>query len=298
MPALIFARPSKEKPEGSLAMKKLAAVALTAASVLTLSAAANAGDMYQSGAGSKEIPYIGVNWSGFYIGGNEGYGFGKGGSVHALHKMDVGIPADSVPFTDAKTFLTEGAFGGGQLGFNWQQGRLVYGIEADIQGANLGGATDAQVTNNIAPSYGASAHARSTLQWFETFRGRLGVSLLDGKALIYATGGAAIGTVQDKMDWANDNFSAHTKGRIDSVGVATGYTVGGGFEYMFMPQWSLKVEYTFLDLGKKTLSQDSGSIRFPAGTMHASTAASFNHQYDTVRAGINYHVGGAYEPLK
>ena len=94
-------------------------VILTAASVVALSAAANAADMYRPAAGGyKDVPYVGVNWSGLYVGVNGGYG----------------ANAASVPTGGLDP---AGGFGGGQIGYNVQRGNIVFGLEADIEGADI-----------------------------------------------------------------------------------------------------------------------------------------------------------------
>ena len=67
------------------------------------------------GGGYKDGPaYVGVNWSGLYVGVNGGYGWSRTPTCH---------PA--------------GAFGGGQIGYNFQRGNIVFGIETDIQGSGV-----------------------------------------------------------------------------------------------------------------------------------------------------------------
>ena len=104
---------------------------------------------------------------------------------------------------------TEGGFGGGQLGYNLQRDRFVFGIETDIQGAAIKGNTysEAIIANaNPAltlPALETGAGAKSTLDWFGTVRGRLGYSagnaLFFGNTLLYATGGFAYGGVRDSL---------------------------------------------------------------------------------------------------
>jgi outer membrane immunogenic protein len=160
---------------------------LSAASVVALTAAANAADMYRP-APAAEMPYVGVNWNGLYLGVNGGYGWVQ----------------------DATSF--EGAFGGGQIGYNIQRGNLVFGLEADIQGSDI------KQTNGMVIDY------------FGTARGRLGYSF--DRALVYGTGGYAYAS-------GNDVFNSKT--------TQDGWAAGGGIEYKFGPSWSGKFEYQYLD---------------------------------------------------
>jgi outer membrane immunogenic protein len=270
---------------------------LAAASALALATAANAGDLYRPAAapGSIETPYAGVNWSGFYFGVNGGYGWGAGGSAHAEWDVTSSPPLSA---GDTKSFLTEGGFGGGQMGYNWQQRSWVYGVEADIQGANLTGVSDQAWAFDPAAPLSSTALARSNLNWFGTVRGRLGVNVLDGKGLVYATGGFAYGSVQEKLDFTYKQSPVIVGSSASSAEIATGYTVGGGFEYMFSPRWSLKAEYQYMDLGARNLRAGYSFAPCAGCAVNSAGEAKFNHQYDTVRAGLNYHVGGGYEPLK
>ena len=217
-------------------------VILTAASVFALTAAANAADMYRPSAGGyKDAPYVGVNWSGLYVGVNGGYG------ANAASVLPAGLdPA--------------GGFGGGQIGYNVQRGNIVFGLEADIEGADI---TDSKSYDGVS--------RKSTLDWFGTVRGRAGYTV--GQALVYGTGGFAYGNV------TNTGWPSETQ---------TGWVAGGGVEYKINPSWSAKAEYQYLDLDA---SSTTGAG--PLGNGNGDRT-----QVNTVRVGLNYFVGGIYEPLK
>jgi outer membrane immunogenic protein len=142
-------------------------------------------------------------WEGAYIGVNGGYGWSNSGA------------------TDA-----DGAFGGGQIGYNWQRGRLVFGIEGDFQGSDINSSNSGLVG--------------SDMDWFSTVRGRVG--LANGPLLIYGTGGVAFADITNRFTVVEDS---DTK---------TGYAVGGGLEYAFAPNWSAKAEYLFLGFGDDTVA--------------------------------------------
>ena len=217
-------------------------VILTAASVLALTAAANAADMYRPAAGGyKDAPYVGVNWSGLYVGVNGGYG------ANAASVLPGGLdPA--------------GGFGGGQIGYNVQRGNIVFGLEADIEGADISD-TAGRVT--------------SKMDWFGTVRGRAGYTV--GQALVYGTGGFAYGNVKySTVNGSNEETQ-------------TGWVAGGGVEYKINPSWSAKAEYQYLDL-------DASSATGP-GSLGNNPNVD-RTQVNTVRVGLNYFVGGVYEPLK
>jgi outer membrane immunogenic protein len=246
---------------------------VSGALALTLSAiavSANAADIYRAPEGGyKDPPVAATLWAGSYIGVNGGYAWG-GESDLVLSGLHVLVQPDPAHFKP------EGGFGGGQIGHNWQRGAVVFGIEADIQAADLSasGFTDHR------------GFAKTNLDWFGTVRGRLGYSV--GSALLYGTGGFAVGGAKDEVVWLTVTRK--------NDGVATGYAAGGGIEYAFSPKWSGKVEYQYINLGGDNLSYTAHDpfTGDPTGT----AAGKFNHEYNTVRGGLNYHIGGGYDPLK
>jgi outer membrane immunogenic protein len=140
----------------------LRSILLAATSVIALTAAASAADMYRAPAegGYKDTPYLGVNWGGLYVGANAGYGWSAN--------------SDNLDPT--------GPFGGAQVGYNFQRGNFVFGAEADFQGAHISD---------------SNAFEKSEMNWFGTIRGRLGYTF--GSALVYGTGGFAFGNVENSI---------------------------------------------------------------------------------------------------
>lgn len=204
-------------------------------------------------------------WCGFYIGGNVGGSWGHGGST---------FDAPGFPAFFSDTTHPDGVIGGGQLGYNWQTGNVVFGIETDIQGS---GQRDSRTLAAVATAAGPiSLSEADKLPWFGTTRGRLGFALGDGNWLLYGTGGVAYGDV-------NSSLTLTTPVGIATVANSTtrvGWTAGGGVEYMFSPRWSFKAEYLFMDLGTETFALPfavNQHIRF---------------EDNIARVGINYHFGG------
>ncbi len=246
-------------------------ILLTAASVAALTTAANAADMYPAHAegGYKDAPYSGVNWNGLYVGVNSGYGWSANGVANGLNDDN---PNGAKP---------EGGFGGGQIGYNWQgvwHPHVVLGVEADIQGSAIAGSfTDINFGDN----------GSSKLDWFGTVRGRAGYTY--DRALFYITGGFAFGGLDKTFQGPLLNGSPY-----HFSGTGTGYVLGGGLEYEITPAWSVKAEYQYIDLGKNDLTNAAGKglSSFPGYSIYRDDA------FNTVRVGINYHVGRTYEPLK
>jgi outer membrane immunogenic protein len=249
---------------------------MTAASVIALASAANAADMYRAPAagGYKDGPaYATVNWAGFYAGVN-------GGGAWSDSSNQLACPIDPAHGcnTGFRGVSPSGGFGGGQIGYNWQgvwHPHLVLGVEADIQGAGVEGrGTD--VSGSVY---------KSQLDFFGTVRGRIGYAM--DSSLFYFTGGFAYGGLKNEID-----FSAHNVFAKDAT--ATGYVLGGGWEYKFSPAWSVKAEYQYINLGQ-TDPERSSTI----GHTYSSIGGIVRDDaFHTVRAGLNYHVQPAYEPLK
>jgi outer membrane immunogenic protein len=136
-----------------------------------------------SGGSKDQSVYAAPDWSGWFAGVN--------GGVWAASTPDVNYYAGAW-LLGRGSFDSGGGFGGGQIGFNWQQGQLVYGLEADIQGS---GQSEGQIS---APGNANAGHGKDGLVFFGTVRGRLGYAF--GSTLLYATGGFAYGDVSRRID--------------------------------------------------------------------------------------------------
>jgi outer membrane immunogenic protein len=221
-----------------------------------------------------------------------------------------------------------GFIGGGQIGYNYQYGsNIVLGVEADIQGTNTrgsgrtGGANVIDSNNFYTYQDQVSSVGGTALQagvdWLGTVRGRVGY-LFTPTLLTYVTGGFAYGGayanvvqtgtavgVQEPYGNTYGTFTQGYQGGGHANKVLTGYSVGGGLEWMFMPNWSLKAEAIYWNLGNSSVTTASFA---PAGYYYSSDypmAASstigrvnVNYQGVTARAGVNYHFNwGAAAPV-
>ena len=208
----------------------------------------------------KAAPVVmAYNWSGFYIGGNVGYGWGN---------------ADFDNLTGL-SWNQDGFFGGGQIGWNWQApgSPWVWGIEVDSQWANM-------KDSATFVGGGATANVWSELTYFGTARGRVGYAW--DRAMFYATGGVAWGTNEVGASVAAPGFFA--AGSASSTHV--GWTVGAGVEWALLDNWSAKVEYLYLDLGNESY-------------LGGPAAGGFNVDLDahTVKVGLNYRFGYSKSPV-
>jgi outer membrane immunogenic protein len=178
------------------------------------------------------------SWTGFYLGINGGYGWGESDWGGFLTSTDV-----------------SGGLVGGTIGYNWQTGALVFGVEADIDWSNMRGT----FTNAACP---LGCETRNT--WLGTARARLGYAA--DRIMPYVTGGAAFGEIQA------------TPGGFPSISDTNfGWTVGGGIEAAIAANWTAKVEYLYVDLGDVSCN-----------VLTCGLPASVDFRANIVRAGVNF----------
>jgi outer membrane immunogenic protein len=170
------------------------------------------------------------NWSGFYLGAMGGYAK-----------------------EDAAFAPVSGGFAGGTIGYNWQTGPVVFGLEADAAWADL----------NSTATIPGLVTASAKVQDLGTVRGRVGYAF--DQVLLYGTGGYA---------WADTKLSATVLGLSASEShVLNGWAAGAGVEVMFAPKWSVKAEYLYRSFGSQNF------LGVPSGTLNMNS----------VQVGVNYH---------
>jgi outer membrane immunogenic protein len=254
-------------------------------------------------------------WTGFYVGLSAGGGFGLGG-IHnnvtsALCSVAfIGLGCDLDQASSAAVAAVPGGFdthpsgfiGGGQIGYNYQMGWFVWGVEADFSGADISGSASKTVTATgldlIAPAVivnTATGTANQKLDWLGTLRGRVGFVPFT-PLLVYATGGLAYGHVSIDTTLSETATVTGVPGVCPCSATSTastsstqfGWTAGGGVEWMFAPHWSLKAEFLYYNLGtvstNMTLVQLNGGVPFT--TIGITSTA--NVKGDIARGGINY----------
>lgn len=257
-------------------MKRILGGMVVAAALSGSAFAADLGARTYAKASAMAAPV--ASWSGLYIGGNVGYGWGNGNTDFSFS------PFFDVDNTALDT-KSKGVTGGAQIGYNWQMGAIVTGLEADIQGSGIKGSTGPSPflntdANRFLP--GEFLSTEQKLSWFGTVRGRLGATVTPD-LLLYATGGLAYGHVDAS---ANTFFSSDSQSPASVNQTKAGWTVGAGAEWMFARNWSAKVEYLYLDLGN--VSAIGHSI-FSPDVPNAAAAYTWNTRENIVRAGVNYH---------
>lgn len=198
------------------------------------------------------VPPAVYNWTGLYAGVNGGWAFdGNTTGTYVTNDpiANVAIAGGDLPRNNLVKH--EGGFGGAQVGYNWQKGMWVYGVEGDIQGADIGktstiffpGSPAGGGLPALTPS---TTTSRDHIDWFGTVRGRVGVA--SNTVLFYATGGFAFGGVQTSYlnAVAAPGLGAANFSNSDT---RFGWAAGVGVEWAFAPKWSVRAEYLHVDLG-------------------------------------------------
>jgi outer membrane immunogenic protein len=247
----------------------------------------------------------GYEWSGFYIGGNAGYSWGRArtdGALTGTQNVSVFRTAGPTLISSVNSALAlpltgrtaiNGFIGGGEAGYNWQRAQWLFGVEADFQGS------DERASGGVCSVAGCPLGStifttNYKLDWFGTVRGRVGFIPVD-RVLLYATGGLAYG-----------HFSADVPSLPVFWGsTRAGWTVGAGAEVAIDHNWSVKLEYLYVDLGNvggnggaagTTVSNALNTPSLGFNTVTTTTLAStFNSRFsdNIFRVGLNYRFNSA-----
>jgi outer membrane immunogenic protein len=222
------------------------------------------------------------SWTGFYIGVNGGGAFGQGHNV-IVNETLAGAPFVSGTWPGRGTFGSlepRGGFGGGQIGYNYQVQNWVWGIEADLQGASIKDSAGVTLPY-ISGLNTITVNSTQKVDWFGTVRGRLGIAF--DRVLVYGTGGLAYGqtsysqTMTDTFGFVAAGSDKHTR---------TGWVAGGGIEWAFAPNWSVKGEYQYIDLGRRNLTLPERTLA--GGATAFAISSNARTELHTGRIGINY----------
>ena len=253
------------------------------------------------------------NWTGFYIGVNGGYSWGRASSDLVATQTSVGtitrtttggtvLDVTTVPGPTTTTALSDrarmdGGLFGGQIGYNARYNNWILGIEADFQGTGQRGGSSFCLTA-ACPLGSTVITSDFHLRWFGTLRGRAGW-LADPNLLLYVTGGLAVGEIGADYT-ASVLGAAAPLGTFSAKATRAGFVVGAGGEYRLSERWSFKLEYLYMDLGSVdaalTAAQTTlpitvtvGDFRF-IGVATTTTNARINTRItdNILRAGINF----------
>ncbi len=179
------------------------------------------------------------NWTGFYVGINGGGGWGRS------------------TWTAIDTFDISGGLIGGTIGYNWQIGQAVVGVEGDIDWSGIRG-----TTTTLCP---LGCETRNS--WLATVRGRAGYAF--DRFLPFVTGGLAVG-----------NIRATTPGFPAGSITTAGWTIGAGLEFAVVSNVTVKAEYLYVDLGNFNCGLNcglaaGGNVSFHANLFRAGLNVRF-----------------------
>lgn len=244
------------------------------------------------------------SWTGFYAGGNAGYSWGNANNTYSEPAF-AGPPQVGLPTSFSTSGRLDGAIGGFQIGYNRQgNSPWVGGFETDLQWSGERGSssfTGAYVIpppppppitpppgiNNaqIAPAAAlgdpvVNGTLKTSIQWFGTLRGRLGV-LITPTAFVYGTGGIAYGGIKSSGTITDSGPPAAWS--FGTTATNFGWTLGAGIEGAFpnSPDWTWKVEYLHLDFGRVSGTGFDADFGGPFSWTTDVTD-------EIVRAGVNY----------
>jgi outer membrane immunogenic protein len=231
-------------------------ILLTTASLVAISGTAFAADLPSRAAPPVFVPPPPIfTWSGAYVGAQIGYEWGtSSNSVFASPGAGVGLGS----------YSPNGVVGGAHIGYNYQISQFVVGLEGDVNGSSYRG-------NNAVFGGLGTVSTRSNVDG--SIRGRVGVAW--DRALIYATGGAAFGSIHDSF--------------ANGIGVDTesttrvGWTVGGGVEYAVTNNWSVRAEYRYTDYGSTNfslLNTSGGIFTMRSHDTDNRVQAGFSYKFD------------------
>jgi outer membrane immunogenic protein len=253
---------------GGIAMRK-SSLTLLAAAIGLAASQASAADLPRKAPAYVPPAPPPITWTGCYIGANVGGIFGR-------READFGLGLGELSTNNS------GFAGGGQIGCDYQfAGGWVIGFRNMFDGSSL-----SRDRTFFDPITGASATVDFHNNWFDTLTGRIGYSVTPAW-LWYFQGGVA---------WAKN--SADVTINVPALGVfdagsfsrtRTGWTIGGGVEWRFAPQWSAFLEGNWMDFGS-----NDHTLVDPTFTLCPAGGCAFNTKATaaTVLVGVNYRFGG------
>ncbi len=245
-------------------MKKFLAATASAVALLTGSIVAQAADLPQRTYAAPPPVVVAplYDWTGFYLGANGGWGQSR----NCLDFLQTGLPA----FSDG-CVSHSGGIVGGQLGYRWQMGAAVFGLEAQGDWADL----SSSHVSVFDPRFTTGVKTDG----IGLFTGQIGYTW--GPGLLYVKGGGAV-----TNNTASISSTVLGLTTVEASSTRWGGTVGVGFEYLFTPNWSAGIEWDYLFMGKNNNSF----------SCTATCAAFVNNQIDQsinmVTLRVNYKFGG------
>jgi len=222
-----------------------------------------------------------INWTGFYVGGFGGALLGTADWNYVIGEANPRVG---------------GTLWGGDIGYNYQSGWWVFGVEADLGWTNLNGGRGCSDLNTVAPGVSSpmwQMTCNASANWLATATARIGYAW--ERALLYVKGGGA---------WTNEQVSATCNlGPINQINAANGlqllcrnpangfsngfaastnlagWTVGYGTEFALTRNWSAKAEYDYVSFGNVGVTANDGS-RLNLGMHFSQVKVGVNYRFD------------------
>ena len=238
---------------------------------LGMAAPASAADLAARPYGAAPLPMVAAiyDWSGFYIGGNGGWG-------QSRNCWDFVGVAGTVIGDGCREH--SGGIAGGQIGYRWQAGTWVFGLEGQGDWADL--------SSSRVSVFNPLFSTRTKTDGIGLFTGQIGWAFWN-TALLYVKGGAAV---------TSNRFSildTPTGAELASASSTRwGGAVGVGWEWGFAPNWSAGIEYDHLFMGD---ANNSFSVASPA--LAAVLNSRITQDVDMVTVRVNYRFGGYGAPV-
>ena len=219
------------------------------------------------------------SWTGAYVGLNAGGGWGKLDTTSSWSPI---INANGPQYTAMASPSFDSSFftGGGQVGYNYQIGAIVLGVEADFEAFRVRGSFGP--TTYVVATGGATETVSSSFStnWLFTGRGRIG--FVNGPWLFYGTGGVAV------TKYSYQAFSGDSIGETEFSNLSTtktGYAAGGGVEYAWSPNWMIRAEYLHVGFSGASVSTVCTCIIVP-GTVFTHSLSRLDA--DIGRVAVSY----------
>ena len=264
---------------------------LTAAAMgVALPQSACAADLGVRAAPPVYAPPVAVapTWTGVYIGFNGGWGWSNtnNNSLPSAQRPRWALCGRFYSITARWLGGNNNANGpifGGQLGYNYQVGTWVFGVEGDVDGANIRPTRWCSITVPGIGEFIGSGFLNVKQEWLASIRGRLGYTW--GPGMIYVTGGGAWTGVQ--ANGGATSASARETGTFSNTTTLIGWVAGAGYEWMIAPNWTLRGEYLYYGFTGNNNSNNANALVFPiAGVTVTGTTGKLNTQ--VVRVGLDY----------
>jgi outer membrane immunogenic protein len=248
----------------------------------------------------KVPPPVAVwSWTGFYVGAHVGAGWGNKWWDSTGQTPFIAVPP--APQDIGHNFGTtsvDGFLGGFQVGFNYQTGPLVWGVEADWSWTNMKGQFNCPAVGAAAgpPIVGPST-CSSKIEWIATVVGRIGVTV--DRALVYVGGGAAWAHEKDHYSCTDLDCGAPVTAVLtwDGNNTKTGWTFLTGVEYAIWSNWSAKIQYNFYQFDDNTVHLTPNQIVGCLAGGCAEFDITTRLRIHSIKAGLNYRFDWTQPPI-